>query len=759
MFRAFGRFGANGAEGIVDDAALARAFALATIGVTDDVPTSAQLAEWDWEDREANWNEADWDTWLGEEPTARSDQPELRCIGSWEEHKGQPVEYGRGTGKYSSVAKTTVTREDFFAELGTKALHHYDKPKDQLPTLAPCILRDYSIPTPYVDEHGKQRRPKNLKADNVTAITSLVVDVDNTASGRLQSIAQATQVLDKLGIAYAVYTTASHTPECPKFRIVIDIPVCPIATKDDALAYAAAYRLVIGKLLGVSFDTSCTDLAQYYYLPSLKLPPRPKMKTFTAEARQEFAVLLQDHNRNGPQQARTTSGFVQYFHPGGQLNFNEFVAWQRELLHQRGSATALVLGTRSKGKASRPAAYEPKTPNLKRFVFTCAKLFDIERAYQEKAPDDVHGQGNGWLNCRCGNDRGEISGRRHTKGFDDGNPTGFGVRSDRERGFACKCFTEGCSETFASEPGSDRQDRLKHLDALCQLWHVEDAEGLLKFCFDEAEARAAYDAWNNEFILSSNGLPNKHSQHNIRVALRRLGVRVRFNEFSNTEIIDGLEGFGPEIDDAALNRLWLEIDARFKFRPDQKLTFAVIEDEARRNAFNPLCDYLDDVQAAWDGVPRIDGWLSTYLGAEHTALHREFAARWLIAAVRRARKPGTKFDQMLVLESEQGRGKSTAFSILAARDEWFTDSVQLNANAREAQELLAGIWISEMAEMGGLRKGEVESVKAFISRRMTRRVVPGSGRFRAWGELVCLAAPLTTRSTCGTAPVDGGSGR
>ena len=80
----------------------------------------------------------------------------------------------------------------------------------------------------------------------------------------------------------------------------------------------------------------------------------------------------------------------------------------------------------------------------------------------------------------------------------------------------------------------------------------------------------------------------------------------------------------------------------------------------------------------------------------------------MIAAVRRARKPGTKFDQMLVLGSEQGRGKSTAFSILGVREDWFTDSVQLNASSREAQELLGGIWISEMAEMGGLKKGEVE---------------------------------------------------
>ena len=43
----------------------------------------------------------------------------------------------------------------------------------------------------------------------------------------------------------------------------------------------------------------------------------------------------------------------------------------------------------------------------------------------------------------------------------------------------------------------------------------------------------------------------------------------------------------------------------------------------------------------------------------------------LIAAVRRVRQPGVKFDEMLVLEGEQGTGKSTALSILAGNPAWF----------------------------------------------------------------------------------------
>jgi predicted P-loop ATPase len=46
----------------------------------------------------------------------------------------------------------------------------------------------------------------------------------------------------------------------------------------------------------------------------------------------------------------------------------------------------------------------------------------------------------------------------------------------------------------------------------------------------------------------------------------------------------------------------------------------------------------------------------------------------LTAAVRRVRKPGCKFDEMVILEQEtQGTDKSTALATLAVHDEWFSD--------------------------------------------------------------------------------------
>ena len=58
-------------------------------------------------------------------------------------------------------------------------------------------------------------------------------------------------------------------------------------------------------------------------------------------------------------------------------------------------------------------------------------------------------------------------------------------------------------------------------------------------------------------------------------------------------------------------------------------------------------------------------WLICYLAAPDTRLLRAISSIILIAAVRRARHAGTKFDQIVVLEGEEGIDKSTAINILA----------------------------------------------------------------------------------------------
>lgn len=246
--------------------------------------------------------------------------------------------------------------------------------------------------------------------------------------------------------------------------------------------------------------------------------------------------------------------------------------------------------------------------------------------------------------------------------------------------------------------------------------HVVAQPKPLDYAWRQVEkAVAAAEADGGDFARDKDGKVYANHQGNVRLALRKVGAAVHHDVFADRMLIEGLPERGPNLDDAALDRLWLAIDERFGFRPSLEFFTKVIMDEARSAAFHPVRDYLDGLQ--WDGVPRVDGWLSAYGGADDNAYTRAVGALVLVAAVRRVRRPGVKFDEMLVLESPQGTNKSSALRALAVRDEWFVDDLPLNAEGKVVIERLAGRWIAEAGELKGMRKGEVEHLKAFLSRQ------------------------------------------
>jgi predicted P-loop ATPase len=163
----------------------------------------------------------------------------------------------------------------------------------------------------------------------------------------------------------------------------------------------------------------------------------------------------------------------------------------------------------------------------------------------------------------------------------------------------------------------------------------------------------------------------------------------------------------------ALRNLIIE---RFHFDPGIDNVREAAMSLCEANRFNPITDYLDSLQ--WDGVPRLDKWMTTYLGAEDTPLNRAIGRVTLIAMVRRARQSGCKFDFVPIWEGPQGIGKSTAVRILAGGDDNFSDMPILHLrNGREEQEQLKGVWVYELCELSGITKKDVDALKSFLSRQ------------------------------------------
>jgi hypothetical protein len=221
----------------------------------------------------------------------------------------------------------------------------------------------------------------------------------------------------------------------------------------------------------------------------------------------------------------------------------------------------------------------------------------------------------------------------------------------------------------------------------------------------------------------------KNTCENARHAIKLLGVKCEYDEFHDKLLIGGqtIGQYAGELSDHACLYLRKMIEEQYDFDPGREKMFDACVQLALENRFDPAVDYLNAQQ--WDGVARVDTWLTTYFGAEDTELNRAIGRIALVAQVRRARQPGCKFDQILVLESPEGYFKSTALSVLAGAPENFSDQTILGKSDKEQQELLRGIWVYEIADLSNIRKAEVEHVKAFASRTHDR-ARPAYGRAR-----------------------------
>ena len=130
--------------------------------------------------------------------------------------------------------------------------------------------------------------------------------------------------------------------------------------------------------------------------------------------------------------------------------------------------------------------------------------------------------------------------------------------------------------------------------------------------------------------------------------------------------------------------------------------------------FHPIRVYLDNLPK-WDGLKRVDDLFIKYLMAEDNAYVRSVTRKAFVAAVSRIYNPGQKFDSIIVLDGVQGIGKSTILKDLVT-SEYYSDALSLtDMDSKDGAEKLQGFWIIEIGELAGMKKADIEKVKAFIT--------------------------------------------
>lgn len=488
------------------------------------------------------------------------------------------------------------------------------------------------------------------------------------------------------GTAYAIYSTHSHRPKKPKYRLVV--PSEREMTPDE---YAAVSRKLAEQIGMEYFDKTTFDVHRLMYLPSCSKDAEPVLEVGEGDLLNVDAVLDEYENWQDPLEWPV--------HPGEEKERRSQHAKMEDPYQKRGVVGAFCRSYTISAAIEEflKDVYEP-TVHEDRYTYTGSTsygglvVYDNDTfAYSYHESDPLSG--------------------REVNVFDLVRIHKFG---DLDDGASKKTnITKLPSYQAMTEFAATLPDVKK-------LMHEERMEELKEDFADGLDGSETGD-WTEKLELHpKSGKPYANSR-NLEILLSHgpLEGVLAYDAFKNREVIlkdlpwrkrrhphDAYEPWLGADDGELRHYLGKLYDIK-----SANLIRDAFTHVTRKNTFHPIHDYIESFE--WDGVKRLETLFVEYLGAEDTPYVRTVTRKMFVAAVTRIYEPGTKFDEMLVLVGPQGCGKSTILAKMGRQ--WFCDSLK-TFDSKEAGEYLQSSWIFEFGELSAMKKAEVEEIKAFTSK-------------------------------------------
>ena len=518
---------------------------------------------------------------------------------------------------------------------------------------------------------GGQLKNNRRKAETVACRSMLTMDADHAEVGFID------RFLRDFDHAACLYTTHGHTPEAPRCRIIV--PLTRDVSPDEYVALARFFAADWGI---DQFDECSYKPNQLMYWP-------------TTPSNGEFISKTTEGDWLDPDTVFTT-------HPN----------WK----------DCSLLPTSSRESAVRESAKKPQEDPLAKsgVVGAFCRAYSISAAIDTFLSDVYEPS---VIDGRYDFIPGE--GCAGVVVYDDKF-----VYSHHATDPACGKLLNAFDLVRVHRFGSD--DEKKSFADMSEFAAGDDQVSALLLQEKQEAAAAEFEDWTKALRRDRNGAL-QNSLHNITLIMENDEnlKAVCFNQLA-----DGMEikGSVPWQHPA---RFWRDADAAqlicyvdanygsFSARNYQIAVAKFVDDRS----YHPIREYLASLPE-WDGVKRAETLLIDYLGAEDNAYTRAVTRKTICGAVARVQHPGIKFDNILVLNGDQGIGKSTLIAKLGG--EWYSDSLSLtDMNDKTAAEKLQGYWILEIGELAGMKKADIDKVKAFISRQddkyrasFGRRVTP-----------------------------------
>lgn len=252
--------------------------------------------------------------------------------------------------------------------------------------------------------------------------------------------------------------------------------------------------------------------------------------------------------------------------------------------------------------------------------------------------------------------------------------------------------------------------------------------------------RSQYQIWTDLCLTKDgNGKPYQNEDNLSRVIAAWPPFRDQFfyDEFSSIEMRNGkriTEHDYAQIQYESQRHIGLQKVKTSTIHDALKIHFI----RARKNLAQELV-----LSTTWDGIERIESFLSQYLGCEFSEYSCAISKNFWISLVARIFKPGCQVDNMLILEGVEGIRKTSALNVIG---EQFFAQAKEQIGTKDFHQSLRGKFLIEIGELQAFRKADIKKIIAEITNRVdTYR--PSHGRIALDFPRTCVFVGTTNEST------------
>ena len=204
----------------------------------------------------------------------------------------------------------------------------------------------------------------------------------------------------------------------------------------------------------------------------------------------------------------------------------------------------------------------------------------------------------------------------------------------------------------------------------------------------------------------------------VKTILRKLNITVRLNDISGMVEIEGMppqysRTNAPNVLPVLLMDYIKENDLQSTRQNIDDCLVAIMDE----NRFNPVKDMLE--ATVYDGRDRI-AELQRILGIEDNERECSYVKKWLHQTVAMGLNDEMEpygADGVLVLQAEQGAGKTLFFATIALKADFFAEGVSIDLNNKDTIIQSTCVWIAELGELDSTLKREQSALKAFLTAR------------------------------------------